>query len=173
MNRYKLHFCLTVSSFLVSAIHVVIGRVELVLVTNTKLHHQNDDPAPSYCRTSGSLQALKLWLNMIKEIIGSNYIISYFNIKYFHLLQTILMCLCFSLVTASSAFNTMQPRLLDKLKSCNASPHIQLQLLDFLADRVQYVKTSRETSSHITINTGGPHDCVLASFLFIGYTNQH
>jgi ribosomal protein L22 len=73
----------------------------------------------------------------------------------------------------SSAFNTMQPHiLLDKLERYNVNPHLLLWILNFLTDRVQYVRTSSETSSRISINTGGPQGCVLSAFLFIVYTND-
>ena len=66
----------------------------------------------------------------------------------------------------------MQPHiLLDILHSYNVPARLQLWILDFLTNRVQYVKTSSETSSALIINTGGPQGCVLSAFLFIIYTN--
>ena len=73
----------------------------------------------------------------------------------------------------SSAFNTMVPHiLLDKLDQYNVSARLQLWILDFLTQRRQYVKTSSEISSCLSINTGAPQGCVLSAFLFILYTND-
>lgn len=73
----------------------------------------------------------------------------------------------------SSAFNTMQPHiLLDVLKSYNVPARFQLWILDFLTDRLQYVKTPNEKSPYLVINTGAPQGCVLSAFLFIIYTNS-
>lgn len=72
----------------------------------------------------------------------------------------------------SSAFNTMQPHiLLKRLEEYQVPPNLQLWILDFLTNRKQYVRTSKETSSIIINNTGGPQGCVLSAFLFIIYTN--
>jgi hypothetical protein len=72
----------------------------------------------------------------------------------------------------SSAFNTIQPHiLLNRLNEYGVPPNLQLWILDFLTNRKQYVKTSKGTSSVITINTGGPQGCVLSTFLFVIYTN--
>ena len=73
----------------------------------------------------------------------------------------------------SSAFNTMQPHiLLEKLARYNVSARLQLWVLDFLTNRMQFVKTSSEQSSTIIISTGGPQGCVISAFLFIIYTND-
>ena len=73
----------------------------------------------------------------------------------------------------SSAFNTMQPHiLLDKLKQYDVPARLQLWILDFLTNRKQYVRTSKERSGSLTINTGAPQGCVLSAFLFIIYTND-
>lgn len=73
----------------------------------------------------------------------------------------------------SSAFNTMQPHLLIKTLDRYMVPaRLQLLVLDFLTNRSQYVRTSTEISSTITINTGAPQGCVLSAFLFILYTND-
>lgn len=67
----------------------------------------------------------------------------------------------------------MQPHiLLEKLDKYNLHPSLQLWILDFLTNRTQFVKTSKECSSSLTINTGAPQGCVLSAFLFIVYTND-
>ena len=49
----------------------------------------------------------------------------------------------------------------------------QITTMDFyfLTYCKQYVRTSRETATIITVNTGGPQDCILSAFLVIIYTN--
>ena len=55
----------------------------------------------------------------------------------------------------SSAFNTMQPHLLiNKLKEYCVHPSLQLWILNFLTNRIQYIKTSKGISSQTKINTG-------------------
>lgn len=72
----------------------------------------------------------------------------------------------------SSAFNTIQPHiLLSTLNTYKVPANLQLWILDFLTDRNQYVKTNKENSSVLCINTGGPQGCVLSAFLFVIYTN--
>ena len=73
----------------------------------------------------------------------------------------------------SSAFNTIQPHILvPKLNALNVPAYLQLWILDYLIERPQYVRTSTEISSHITLNTGAPQGCVLSPVLFILYTND-
>ena len=75
-------------------------------------------------------------------------------------------------INYSFAFNTMQPHvLIERLAAYNVLARLQLLVLDFLANRQQYVRTQSELSSIITINTGAPQGCVLSAFLFIVFTN--
>lgn len=73
----------------------------------------------------------------------------------------------------SSAFNTIQPHLMiEKLGAMDVPKYLQLWILDFLTNRVQYVRTHQETSSCIILNTGAPQGCVLSPVLFVLYTND-
>jgi hypothetical protein len=73
----------------------------------------------------------------------------------------------------SSAFNNIQSHLMiEKLAAVGVPAHMRLWVLDYLSDRPQFVRTFKERSSTITINTGAPQGCVLSPILFILYTND-
>ena len=73
----------------------------------------------------------------------------------------------------SSAFNTIQPRLLrDKLLSMQLHPDIAAWILDYLTGRPQYVRVGGCASGTVTSNTGVPQGTVLAPFLFTLYTSD-
>jgi hypothetical protein len=73
----------------------------------------------------------------------------------------------------SSAFNTIQPHLMiQKLQRLGVPSFLQLWIFDYLTNRPQYVKTSKETSSSLTLSTGAPQGCVMSPLLFILYTND-
>lgn len=73
----------------------------------------------------------------------------------------------------SSAFNCIQLHIMiQKLHDLDVPAHLLLWILDFLTSRSQYVCTSHEISSHITLNTGAPQGCVLSPILFVLYTND-
>ena len=44
--------------------------------------------------------------------------------------------------------------------------------LPILLLQTQYLKTSKGNSEMISVNTGGPHGCVLSGFLFTLYAND-
>ena len=73
----------------------------------------------------------------------------------------------------SSAFNTIQPHLLvSMLMTLGVNPKLILWINNFLTNRSQQVRFNSATSSSRFINTGAPQGCVLASILFILYTNS-
>ena len=59
-----------------------------------------------------------------------------------------------------------------KLDNYDVHPSLKLWILNFFTNRTQCVKTSKENSEKISINTGGYQGCVLSTFLFIVYTND-
>uniref|UniRef100_A0A3P9LKD5 Reverse transcriptase domain-containing protein n=1 Tax=Oryzias latipes TaxID=8090 RepID=A0A3P9LKD5_ORYLA len=71
----------------------------------------------------------------------------------------------------SSAFNTIQPLLLrDKLVHMGVDQHLSAWMLDYLSNRLQYVRSRHCESDMIVCNTGKPQGTVLAPFLFTVYT---
>ena len=71
----------------------------------------------------------------------------------------------------SSAFNTMQPRLLvPKLLNMKLPSSVILWIFDYLTNRLQYARLNGVLSSAIYTNTGAPQGTVLAPFLFSLYT---
>ncbi len=66
----------------------------------------------------------------------------------------------------SSAFNTIIPQLVEKLRSLNMDTNICNWVLSFLTQRQQSVRMGKRTSSSITVNTGSPQGCVLSPLLF-------
>jgi hypothetical protein len=59
-----------------------------------------------------------------------------------------------------------------KLQALGVPSYLGQLILDFLCNRVQYVKTKHEQSSPLTLNTGAPQGCVLSPLLFVLYTND-
>ncbi|CAL9684750.1 unnamed protein product [Knipowitschia caucasica] len=71
----------------------------------------------------------------------------------------------------SSAFNTIQPRLLrDKLETAGVDHDLSEWILDYLTDRPQFVRTRDYVSEVLTCSVGAPQGTVLAPFLFTLYT---
>ncbi|CAL9691895.1 unnamed protein product [Knipowitschia caucasica] len=71
----------------------------------------------------------------------------------------------------SSAFNTIQPRLLrDKLETAGVDYNLSQWILDYLTDRPQFVRTRDFVSEVLTCSVGAPQGTVLAPFLFTLYT---
>ncbi|KAI3377094.1 hypothetical protein L3Q82_000293 [Scortum barcoo] len=74
----------------------------------------------------------------------------------------------------SSAFNTIQPRLLgDKLQLAGVDHHLTTWILDYLTHRPQFVRVSGSEGSEsdrLLCSTGAPQGTVLAPFLFTLYT---
>ena len=67
----------------------------------------------------------------------------------------------------------MQPNILiNRFHYYNVPAVLKLQILDFLPNRQQSVRTETEWSRCITLNTEAPQGCVLFAFLFIVYTNN-
>lgn len=73
----------------------------------------------------------------------------------------------------ASAFNTMVPDvLINKMLSLNIPKYLCLWTLNFLLDRLQYIKHSEGITTCKRINTGSPQGCVLSPILFVMYTNE-
>ncbi|KAI3373368.1 hypothetical protein L3Q82_006657 [Scortum barcoo] len=71
----------------------------------------------------------------------------------------------------SSAFNTIQPRLLgDKLQLAGVDHHLTTWILDYLTHRPQFVRVQGFESDRLLCSTGAPQGTVLAPFLFTLYT---
>ncbi|TWW67512.1 RNA-directed DNA polymerase from mobile element jockey [Takifugu flavidus] len=71
----------------------------------------------------------------------------------------------------SSAFNTIQPRLLgDKLEVAGVDHHLTTWILDYLTQRPQFVRVKGSQSDRLLCSTGVPQGTVLAPFLFTLYT---
>ena len=71
----------------------------------------------------------------------------------------------------SSAFNTIQPALLeDKLELAGVNQHLTSWILDYLTNQPQYVRTRDYVLDIIICSTGAPQRTVLAPFLFTLYT---
>ncbi|TWW54442.1 Serine protease hepsin [Takifugu flavidus] len=71
----------------------------------------------------------------------------------------------------SSAFNTIQPRLLgDKLQVAGVDHHLTTWILDYLTQRPQFVRVKGSQSDRLLCSTGVPQGTVLAPFLFTLYT---
>ncbi|KAI3359131.1 hypothetical protein L3Q82_002597 [Scortum barcoo] len=71
----------------------------------------------------------------------------------------------------SSAFNTIQPRLLgDKLQLAGVDHHLTSWILDYLTHRPQFVRVQGFESDRLLCSTGAPQGTVLAPFLFTLYT---
>lgn len=71
----------------------------------------------------------------------------------------------------SSAFNTIQPTLLrDKMMYMGVDHHLCSWILDYLTDRLQYVRIRDCESDMVVCNIGVPQGTVLAPFLFTIYT---
>ncbi|XP_073727635.1 uncharacterized protein [Misgurnus anguillicaudatus] len=71
----------------------------------------------------------------------------------------------------SSAFNTIQPTLLrDKMMYMGVDHNLCSWILDYLTDRLQYVRIRDCESDMVVCNTGVPQGTVLAPFLFTIYT---
>ncbi|KAI3368275.1 hypothetical protein L3Q82_007821 [Scortum barcoo] len=71
----------------------------------------------------------------------------------------------------SSAFNTIQPRLLgDKLQLAGVDHHLTSWILDYLTHRPQFVRVQGFKSVRLFCSTGAPQGTVLAPFLFTLYT---
>ena len=67
----------------------------------------------------------------------------------------------------------MQPHILIKrLETYNVPARLRLLILNFLTNRRQRVRTDKETSDTIDVNTGAPQGCVLSAYLFTLYTNE-
>ena len=74
----------------------------------------------------------------------------------------------------SSAFNTIQPRLLgEKMEMMKVDPLLVLWCLDYLYLRPQYVRLQNNISCTILSSTGAPQGTVLAPFLFTIYTADY
>ncbi|KAF0043670.1 hypothetical protein F2P81_005007 [Scophthalmus maximus] len=73
----------------------------------------------------------------------------------------------------SSAFNTVIPQhLVNKLGEIGISTPLCNWLLDFLADRPQTVRVSKNSSETTIMNTGVPKGCVLSPLLFLLMTHD-
>ena len=72
----------------------------------------------------------------------------------------------------SSAFNTLKPSVMNKLRTLNMSQIMCKFILDFLTNRDQRVRINDILSSVLSISTGAPQGCVLSAILFIIYTNE-
>ena len=71
----------------------------------------------------------------------------------------------------SSAFNTIQPRILkDKLEKAGVEYGLAEWILDYLTDRPQFVRARDCVSDVLTCSVGAPQGTVLAPFLFTLYT---
>ncbi|TWW57314.1 putative RNA-directed DNA polymerase from transposon BS [Takifugu flavidus] len=71
----------------------------------------------------------------------------------------------------SSAFNTIQPRLLgDKLQVAGVDHHLTTWILDYLTQRPQFLRVKGSESDRLLCSTGVPQGTVLAPFLFTLYT---
>ncbi|KAI3355351.1 hypothetical protein L3Q82_017895 [Scortum barcoo] len=71
----------------------------------------------------------------------------------------------------SSAFNTIQPRLLgDKLQLAGVDHHLTTWILDYLTHRPQFVRVQGFESDRLLCSTRAPQGTVLAPFLFTLYT---
>jgi len=62
--------------------------------------------------------------------------------------------------------------MVEKLETLCVPYYLQLWIFDYLTGRSQYVRTSSESSKHITLNTGALQGCVLSPVLFVLYTND-
>ena len=72
----------------------------------------------------------------------------------------------------SSAFNTLKPDIVIKLRTLNVSPIMCKFILDFLTNREQRVRINDILSTVLSISTGAPQGCVLSAILYIIYTNE-
>lgn len=73
----------------------------------------------------------------------------------------------------SSAFNTIQPRLLgDKLTDMGVDLHLVTWITDYLTGRPQYVRLRNTTSDTVICSTGAPQGTVLSPVLFTLYTSD-
>ncbi|TWW59306.1 hypothetical protein D4764_06G0008360 [Takifugu flavidus] len=74
-------------------------------------------------------------------------------------------------VDFSSAFNTIQPRMLgDKLQVAGVDHHLTTWILDYLTQRPQFMRVKGSESDWLLCSTGVPQGTVLAPFLFTLYT---
>ena len=73
----------------------------------------------------------------------------------------------------SSAFNTIQPPLLEKkLSAMRIHPDMVAWIGDYLSSRPQYVRLQSGLSDVVISNTGAPQGTVLSPFLFTIYTSD-
>ena len=70
----------------------------------------------------------------------------------------------------SSAFNTIQPHMVNKLLAMSVNPALIQWLFSFLTGRTQRVQVGKAISSARTTNTGATQGCVLSPALFTLYT---
>ncbi|XP_078802203.1 uncharacterized protein LOC144991899 [Oryzias latipes] len=71
----------------------------------------------------------------------------------------------------SSAFNTIQPRLMrEKLEKMQVDAPLVSWIEDYLTGRPQFVRLQSCVSDTLTSNTGAPQGTVLSPFLFTTYT---
>ncbi|XP_078802582.1 uncharacterized protein LOC144991990 [Oryzias latipes] len=71
----------------------------------------------------------------------------------------------------SSAFNTIQPRLMrEKLEKMQVDAPLVSWIEDYLTGRPQFVRLQSCVSETLTSNTGAPQGTVLSPFLFTTYT---
>ena len=93
------------------------------------------------------------------------------NRMYAHLDKTN-TCIRLMFFDFSSAFNTMQCHLLvQKLTGMNVDVRTVLWIFDYLTNRPQFVRLSKDiVSSTVYTNTGAPQGTVLSPFLFSLYT---
>ncbi|KAI3374115.1 hypothetical protein L3Q82_005930 [Scortum barcoo] len=90
-----------------------------------------------------------------------------------HLEEKMNMHVMFLFLDFSSAFNTIIPQhLVGKLGLLAFSTPLCNWLLDFLTERPQSVRVSKNTSSVITLSTGSPQGCVLSPLLFTLMTHD-
>ncbi len=80
-------------------------------------------------------------------------------------------------VDFSSAFNTLQPRILiDKLLKVNVNKHLCAWIMEFLTDRPQFVRfmvnSNTYFSSNKVINVGSPQGTCISPALFTIYTDD-
>ncbi|KAM6983431.1 uncharacterized protein LKV04_011372 [Tautogolabrus adspersus] len=73
----------------------------------------------------------------------------------------------------SSAFNTIQPQLLEeKLQVMGVDSSITSWITDYLTDRPQFVRLGSVQSGMVESSTGAPQGTVLSPFLFTLYTSD-
>ena len=127
----------------------------------------------SYIRTSVSTQMDPLQFAYQPNISVDDALIYMLQRAYTHL-DTPDASVRITFFDFSSAFNTIQPRLLgEKMEMMKVDPLLVLWCLDYLYLRPQYVRLQNNISCTILSSTGAPQGTVLAPFLFTIYTADY